>query len=91
MKTREELIEENKRLERMLNQADNKNLELIEEINMLEEARYSLDRVELEKRIEKAITYMETCNELIVPDADIKLLVLKEEYRRIIKLLKGEE
>lgn len=86
-----DLLNENEKLNKMLNEANNKNLQLIEEINQLEDARYSLDRVELEKRIGNAITYMETCNELIVPDANIKLLVLKEEYKKIIKMLKGDD
>ena len=41
-------------------------------------------------RNEKAIEYMNNYNELVVPDANIKSLILKEEYKKIINLLQGK-
>lgn len=45
---------------------------------------------ELHNTINKAIEYMNNYNELVVPDANIKSLILKEEYKKIINLLQGK-
>lgn len=39
--------------------------------------------------VDKAIEYMNNYNELVVPDANIKSLILKEEYKKIIDILQG--
>lgn len=45
----------------------------------------------LHKNIDKAIEYMEEYNEYVVPDANIKSLILKEEYKKIIEILGDKE
>ena len=41
------------------------------------------------KQICKAIEFMNNYNELVIPEANIKSLVLKEEYKKIISILQG--
>ena len=41
--------------------------------------------------IDKAIEYMQDYCEIVVPDANIKSLILKEEYKKIIEMLGGED
>lgn len=45
----------------------------------------------LKDRINKAIEFMKEYNEVIVPETNIKSLILKEEYKKIIDLLKGDK
>lgn len=45
----------------------------------------------LQQRIDKAIEYMKNYNEFVVPEADIKSLILKEEYKKIIAILGDKE
>lgn len=55
--------------------------------NELNKHKYEI----LQERINKAIEYMNNYNELVIPAANIKSLVLKEEYKKIISMLQGED
>ena len=76
-----QLNQEIDKLNKLLNQADSKNLELIEEINQLEDVRYDLDRVHLEKRIDKAIEYVNTHK----PSDTISFPLMKKDEENQVK------
>ena len=49
------------------------------------------EKINYKSRIDKAIEYMNKYNVFVVPDANIKSLIIKEEYKKVINILKGGE
>lgn len=84
--------EENTRIKINYDALDEMNKRLIQQVMGLETENKKLweRHNEEHEQICKAIKYMEEYNEFVVPDADIKSLILKEEYKKIIDILKGE-
>jgi hypothetical protein len=66
---------------------------LYKEIEYLQVRNMKLieENQQLKDRINKAVKFMKEYNELVVPEANIKSLILKEEYKKIIDLLKGDK
>ena len=56
-----------------------------------ENALLNEENKQLKEKIDKAIEYMQDYCELVVPDANIKSLILKEEYKKIIEILGEKE
>lgn len=68
-------------------------IDYIEDLEWREQELYKLQKQfeELQNKIDKAIEYMQDYCELVVPDANIKSLILKEEYKKIIEILGEKE
>ena len=65
---------------------------LLDELNRADEYIKSLyqENQNLKMKKHKAVNYMKANYEITVPDANIKSLIIKEEYKKIIEIL-GED
>ena len=77
----EEIVNEHTRkiIKNIFNKLDNEEKYVILELN-----NQLQDKI---NKIDKAIKYMQDYCELVVPDANRKSLILKEEYKKIIEIL----